>query len=197
MSDLATLTRPALAPAMKLPREAVCILPDDCALNDTIDELLRCGFARCEVGVLARRQDATTNLGLSVPLEALMDDPAVQRGSWICPEALQDADIGLMGGFSLVPMFGSVWAAAAMGSSIVATTALAAGTGGIGLAAGGAVAWWLHHRYARHVHHQREPGGLLLWVRTPTTELEERAAAIMAAHGGTHVHLHGEDDDAP
>ena len=157
MSDLATLSQPppthapGFVPGGPLPREAVCILPDDCTLNDTIDELLRSGFARCEIGLLARSEDAANNLGLSVPLETLMDDPAAQRTDWLCPEALQDADIGLMSGFSLVPMFGTIWAATMAGSSIVATTVLAAGTGGLGLAAGGAVAWWLHHRYANHV----------------------------------------------
>lgn len=200
MSDLARIPLPATVPptvrrGSPLPREAVCILPDDCALNDTIDELLLAGFARCEVGLLARTEDAANNLGLSVPLETLMDDPAAPRTDWLCPAALQDADIGLMSGFSLIPMFGTIWAATIAGSSIVATTALAAGTGGLGLAAGGAVAWWLHHRYADHVRHQRQAGGLLLWVRTPTAELEGKAVAVMAAHGGRHVHLHGETDE--
>lgn len=179
-----------------LPREAVGIFPDDSTLTDAIDELLLSGFARCQLGLLARTDGAGSNLGMLVPVEALMDAPDAPRASWHCPEALGDAEGGIMSGFTIIPMFGAAWAAAISGTTLIATTALTLGTGGLGLAAGGALAWYLHHRHAEHLRRQVKAGGLLLWVRTATPVLEETATAILTRHGATHIHVHGDREEA-
>jgi len=178
-----------------LPREAVGIFPDDSALTDAIDELLLSGFARCQLGLLARMDGAGSNLSVLLPVEALMDMPDAPRASWHCPEAMGDAEGGIMSGFTIIPMFGAAWAAAISGTTLVATTALTLGTGGLGLAAGGALAWWLHHREAEHLRAQVQSGGLLLWVRTTTPALEATAAKILIRHGATHVHVHGKAEE--
>lgn len=175
-----------------LPREAVGIFPDDLALTDAIDELLVNGFARCQLGLLARTDGSGANLSVLVPVEALMDAPDAPRESWYCSEARGDAEGGIMSGLTIIPMFGTAWAAAISGTTLAATTALTLGTGGLGLAAGGALAWYLHHRHAEHLRQQVVAGGLLLWVRTATPALETRATEILSRHGATHVHVHGE-----
>ena len=177
-------------------REAVGIFPEDSALTDAIDELLLSGFARCQLGLLARTDDAGSNLGVLVPVEALMDSPDAPRASWHCPEAMGDAEGGIMSGFTIIPMFGAAWAAAVSSTTLVATTALTIGTGGLGLAVGGALAWYLHHRHAEHLRQQVEAGGLLLWVRTTTPALEKAAIEILTRRGATHVHVHGEAEEA-
>ena len=193
-----TLTAPTIpvvsAIPGTLPREAVGIFPDDSALTDAIDELLLSGFTRCQLGLLARTDGNGSNLGVLVPVEALMDAPGAPRESWLCPEAMGDAEGSIMSGFTIIPMFGAAWAAAVSGTTLVAAAALTAGTGGLGLAAGGALAWWLHHHHAEHLREQVTAGGLLLWVRTPDQADETRAAAILTRHGATHVHVHGEPD---
>jgi len=202
MQDI-TIAEPATAiPTVSalagvLPREAVGIFPDDSALTDAIDELLLEGFARCQLGLLAWTDGSSTNLGVIVPVEALMDDPDVSRESWFCPEAQGNAEGGIVSGFTIIPMFGTAWAAAVAGATLAATTALTLGTGGLGLAAGGTLAWWLHHRHAEHLRRQVQAGGLLLWVRTATPELERRAMEILVRHGATHVHVHGEAEAKP
>ena len=95
-----------------LPREAVGIFPDDLSLTDAIDELLLGGFARCQLGLLARTDGAGSNLGVLVPVEALMDAPDAPRESWLCPEAMGNAEGGIMSGLTIIPMFGAAWAAA-------------------------------------------------------------------------------------
>ena len=77
------------------------------------------------------------------------------------------------------------------GTTLVATTALTFGTGGLGLAIGGALVWYLHHQHAEQLRRQVEAGGLLLWVRTATPALETAATDILTRNGATHVHVHG------
>ena len=175
-----------------LPREAVGIFPDDLALTDAIDDLLVSGFGRCQLGLLARADGSGANLSVLVPVEALMDAPDAPRESWYCPEARGDAEGGIMSGLTIIPMFGTAWAAAISGATLAATTVLTLGTGGLGLAAGGTLAWYLHHRHAEHLRQQVAVGGLLLWVRTSTPALEARATEILSRHGASHVHVHGE-----
>jgi hypothetical protein len=85
-------------------------------------------------------------------------------------------------------------------TAVIFAAALGWETGGLVLAAavGGAIAgvlgWLLSRRFEnRRVSYLREQldrGGIVLWVRTRTVELEERASAILKEFGAKDVHVH-------
>ena len=71
--------------------------------------------------------------------------------------------------------------------------------GGLGGTAAGAVlAKIMGDRYKDHFEKQIDAGGLLLWVRTPTQDLEKRAIDLLKKSGGKNVQAYSiEASDEP
>jgi hypothetical protein len=150
-------------------REAVGIFHSEQELQDAIDDLLTHGFARCELSL--RGAGEATAAGRT-------------------PEALGNAEGSLIGGFAILPAFGAAWAAGATGAGMLAIGGLTVVSGGAGAAVGAALAALLARHHAANLTGQLAEGGLLLWVRTRSPELEQRALGILACHAGTLVHSH-------
>lgn len=167
-------------------REAVGIFRSEPELQGAIDDLLTHGFARCELSL--RGAAAATTAGRTP--EALADDPAAPRTDHFCTEALGNAEGSLIGGFAILPAFGAAWAAGAAGAGMLAIGGLTVVSGGAGAVVGAALAALLARHHAANLAGQLAEGGLLLWVRTRSPELEQRALGILARHAGTHVHSH-------
>ena len=167
-------------------REAVGIFDTYEALQDAVDALLLSGFARCELSLPA----AQTGPQADEPAAALADDPAARRTDHFCTEALGDAEGSLISGFTVVPAMGTAWIGAAAGASLLATAGFAVATAGTGALIGAALAALLARRRRLGFDEQAEHGGLLLWVRTRTPELEECALDILRRHAAHHVHAH-------
>ena len=172
-------------------REAVGIFhrPED--LQAAIDELLSSGFHRAELSLLASEQAVEEKLGHRYEkVSALADDPTVPRTAYVSTEAIGDAEGGVIGGLVYV---GAVVAAGAIVASggtlaaVIAATALAGGAGGL---IGTILAKWIGDHHAHHLQEQIDRGGLLLWVRTRTVELENRAVEILKKHSGDDIHVH-------
>ena len=180
----ATLAEPGFSSAPV--REAVGIFDGDADLLAAIDELLMSGFARCELSLLGTGGTATA--GRSA--EALADDPAAPRTDHFCVEALGNAEGSLIGGLAIVPAFGAAWAGAAAGAGALAVGGFVVVGGGVGALLGAALAALLARHHSGHLAAQVEDGGLLLWVRTRSPELEQRALDILARHAAHHVHAH-------
>ena len=49
---------------------------------------------------------------------------------------------------------------------------------------------FMDDRHAKYLQEQLDHGGLLLWVRTRNSALEETAKRILAKHSGRDVHAH-------
>lgn len=169
-----------------LVREAVGIFRNQADLQAAIDGLTTSGFGRCELSLLGST-DASADHRLP---EDLADDPATPRTDYFCTESLGDAEGSLIGGFAVVPAMGGAWAAAAAGAGMAATAGLVVVTGGIGAMVGAALAALLARHHAKNIAGQVADGGLLLWVRTRSPELETRALDIMSKNAADHVHSH-------
>lgn len=171
--------------------EAVGVFPNKTALEAAINDLLVEGFNRRELSLLASEVAAGTELGLvrKPPVE-LADDPKARRTDYFCPEALGGAEGALIGGFTYVPAAGALWVASAVGGTTIVAAVATVATGGAGLLVGAGLAYWLARRHSRHLQEQLSQGGLLLWVRTRTPELEAKAVEILNKHGAHDVHVH-------
>jgi len=167
-------------------REAVGIFASQQDLQAAIDDLLTSGFARCELSLRGAETDATAG---RTP-EALADDPATPRTDHFCTEALGDAEGSLIGGFAVLPALGAAWAGAAAGAGFLAIGGLTVVSGGAGAVVGAALAAMLARHHAAGLTGQVNEGGLLMWVRTRSPELEARALRILSSHAATHVHSH-------
>ena len=171
--------------------EAVGIFHRNEDLQGAIDELLNSGFHRSELGLLASEAAVQEKLGDQFKtVSVLADDPAVPRSAYVSPEAIGDAQGGLIGALVYVGAAATAGAVVASGgtlAAIITAVVLAGGTGGL---LGSVLAKWLGGHHASYLQDQIDRGGLLLWVRTRHATDEQRAVEILKRHSGSEVHVH-------
>lgn len=177
-------------------REAVGVFSNTNDLQEAIDELLSSGFHRAELSLLA--DEVAVNEKLKdryASAVAIADDAAVPRTAYVSPEALSDAQGGIVGGLMYAGAVVAGGAVIISGGPIV--TALVAATliGSAGGIVGALLAKWLGDIHANYLQAQIGHGGLLLWVRTRDAEAEKRAADILKRHSSSDVHVHGVPSD--
>jgi hypothetical protein len=171
-------------------REAVGIFHRNEDLQGAIDELLSSGFHRSELGLLASETTMQDKFGPRYNVTALADHPEVPRSAYVSPEAIGDAQGGIIGALVYVGAAAAAIAVVASGGTlfaIVTAAVLAGGTGGL---LGSVLAKWLGDHHANYLQEQIDRGGLLLWVRTRHAEDERRAVEILKRHSGHKVHVH-------
>jgi hypothetical protein len=160
-------------------------------LQRAIDELLSFGFHRSELSLLASEVTVQEKLGHRYKsVNALADDPEVPRSAYVSPEAIGDAQGGLIGALAYVGAAAAVGAVVASGgtmAAIITAVVLAGGSGGL---LGSLLAKWLGNHHAEYLQEQLDRGGLLLWVRTRDSAREQRAVEILKRHFGAEVHVH-------
>jgi hypothetical protein len=171
--------------------EAVGIFHRNEDLQGAIDELLSSGFHRSELGLLASETAVREKLGDQFKsISALADDPAVPRAAYVSPEAIGEAQGGLIGALVYVGAAAAAGVLVASGgtlAAIIIAVVLAGGTGGL---LGSVMAKWLGNHHATYLQDQLDRGGLLLWVRTRHAADEQRAVEILKRHSGGEVHVH-------
>jgi hypothetical protein len=172
-------------------REAVGVFLSADDLQAAIDELLNSGFHRAELSLLAGEDAVNEKLGgRFTNTRALEDDPAVPRSAYVSPEAIGDAQGGIVGALLYA---GATFAAGAVvlsGGTIAAALVAATLVGGAGGILGALLATWLGDHHGRYLQTQIDHGGLLLWVRTRDPQAEERALNILRRHSSQDVHVH-------
>jgi hypothetical protein len=172
-------------------REAVGVFHRAEDLQAAIDELLQSGFHRAELSLLASEQAVDRKLAHRYrKIGSLEDDPVIPRAAYVSPEAIGDAEGGLIGILMYVGAVAAAGAIVASGGTLTAAIVGAALSGGAGGLIGSFLAGWLGEEHGRHLQEQVDRGGLLLWVRTWDGADETRAKRILARHGGDHVHVH-------
>ena len=160
-------------------------------LQAAIDELLRSGFHRAELSLLASEDAVDQKLGHRYrKVSSLADDPIIPRAAYVSPEAIGGAEGGLIGVLMYVGAVAAAGAIVASGGTLTAAILGAALTGGAGGLIGSLLARWVGEDHARHLQGQVDRGGLLLWVRTWDAGDEERAMRILKSHSGDQVHVH-------
>jgi hypothetical protein len=172
-------------------REAVgiCTSADD--LQAAIDELLNSGFHRAELSLLAGQDAVNEELGSRFAnVRAVADDPVVSRTAYVSPEAIGDAQGGIVGGLVYAGATVAAGAVVVSGGTIVAAIVAATLVGGAGGLVGALLAKWLGDNHAHYLQTQVDRGGLLLWVRTRTANAEERAVNVLKKHSSRDVHVH-------
>lgn len=172
-------------------REAVGYFWDAQTLETAIDDLLRSGFDRAELSLLAAERTIEGKLGHKYEkVQELEDDAAVPRRHYVSTESIGDAEGGLVGGLLYVGAIAAAGGIVATGGTLAAALAGAAVAGGAGGFIGSVLARMIGERHADHVQKQLEHGGLLLWVRTRDDAHEQRAVDILKKHSGQDVHVH-------
>lgn len=172
-------------------REAVGVFTTASDLQAAIDELLSSGFHRAELSLLAGKDAVDEKLGGGFAgARALEDDGAVPRSAYVSPEAIGDAQGGIVGALTYAGATVAAGAVVLSGGPVIAAlvaATLAGGAGGIG---GVLLAKWLGDHHGRYLQAQIDHGGLLLWVRTRDAKAEERALRILRKHSSRDAHVH-------
>jgi len=172
-------------------REAVGIFSNEDDLQAAIDELLSSGFHRAELSLLAGQDVVNEKLrGRYTNATVIADDVTVPRTAYVSPEAIGEAQGGVVGLLAYAGATIAAGAIAVSGGTILAAilgATLAGGTGGM---VGSFLAKWLGDTHAQYLQSQIDRGGLLLWVRTRSGAAEERAVNILRSHSSRDVHVH-------
>jgi len=171
-------------------REAVGVFTTANDLQEAIDELQSCGFHRAELSVLANEEAVRKKLGGSLAIPAIEDNTVAPRATYVSPEAIGDAQGGMVGGLVYAGATLAAGAIIVSGGTIVAAIVAATLVGGAGGIIGTLLASWLGHDHAHYLQTQIDHGGLLLWVRTRDTNAEERATDILKRHSARDAHVH-------
>lgn len=172
-------------------RESVGVFTSASDLHGAIDELLSSGFHRAELSLLAGEDAVNEKLGGGFSdARALEDDPAVPRSAYVSPEAIGDAQGGIVGALAYAGATVAAGTVLLSGGTIVAALVAATFVGGTGGVAGALLAKLLGDHHGHYLQTQIDHGGLLLWVRTRDAEAEERAMRILRRHSSRDAHVH-------
>jgi hypothetical protein len=167
------------------------VFHDRDSFEDAVDDLLSAGFDRSELSLLASEQAVEQKLGHAYEkVQDLEDDAGVPRAAFVGNHSLAEARTGIIGGLAYIGAMVATGAVVASGGSVAAVIAAAAIAGGGGGLLGGWAARFLGRDRAKHLQHQLDHGGLLLWVRVRDEAHERRALEILKRCGAEDVHVH-------
>ena len=179
-------------------REAVAFFHDVETLEEAIDELLRSGFDRAELSLVAGAETVTDELGhMYEKVADAEDDASIPRAAFVSSHSFSEAEGALVSTLFYVGAVAAAGAIVASGGAIVAALVGGAMAGGAGGLVGGALASWLDEHHAQYLQEQLDRGGLLLWVRVWDKARELKAVHILSGHSAHDVHVHGMPDPAP
>ncbi len=172
----------------QLSTEAVAVFHDVADLDAAVEELRAAGFRKSDISLLASGETVERKLGHRYErVEELEDDPNVPRRAYQTRKSLGETEDILVGSLTYLP---AVLAAGTVVASagVVAAAVTGAALGGALIAT--ALGHWMDRSHAEWLQEQLDRGGLLLWVRTPTPEAEQKALGILTKHSTHDVHLH-------
>ena len=172
-------------------REAVGVFGSANDLQAAIDELLSSSFHRADLSLLANEEAVNEKLGGGFAnVRAVEGNPVVPRKAYVSPEAIGDAQGGIVGGLVYAGATVAAGEVVISGGTIAAAIVAATFVGGAGAIVGALLTKWLGDNFAQYLQTQVDHGGLLLWVRTRDTKAEERATEILKRHSSRDVHVH-------
>ena len=173
--------------------EAVAVFDEVEKLEAAIDDLRMAGVPRDDISLPGSEESLRERLGERFRrTEDPEDDPDAPRTAHVSRESLGAAEGALIG----APMYVfAVGAAAAVG--VLAPAAGIAGAilaatlgGGVGHAAGAALATAVGDEHAEWLQEQIARGGLLPWVRLSKVDEHETVLEILRLNSGRDVHVH-------
>jgi hypothetical protein len=172
-------------------REAVAVFTTVDDLQTAVDELLISGFHRADLSLLAGEDALNEKLGRDFAnIRDFEDNTAAPRSAYISPEAIGDAQGGIVAALMYAGATAAAGAMFVSGGTILGALLVATVVGGGGGIVGALLAKWLGDQHGRYLQAQIDHGGLLLWVRTKDTEAQVRALDILRRHSSRDVHIH-------
>ncbi|MEM5492049.1 hypothetical protein [Hoeflea sp. AS16] len=178
-------------PAYSNTTEAVGIFHNAKDLQAAVDDLLTQGFNRMDLSILASETAIEDKLREAyVPARELEDRVEVPTTAFVSTESVGDAMGAVIGVLVYVPAMIGAAAVVASGGALAAAVTAALIAGGVGGSLGSVMAGMIGKHHSEEIEKHLQAGGLLLWVRTPDENHEQRALAILAGHNAEGVHLH-------
>jgi hypothetical protein len=164
-------------------QEAVGVFFEADHLKATIEDLIKAGFDRSEVGLLASEHTVRQDLGdFYTKTNEFADSPNAPCTAFVADRADDDTIHALVGGlffYGATVAAGAVVASAAiLGGAVVAA---AAGVAAVG-AAGSVMGLLIHQSDSDFLDEQVDEGHLLLFVRTTDAERGATAIRILSEH---------------
>jgi len=172
-------------------REVVGVFDNLQKMQSAIDDLLTDGFDQTTISVLAPQTVVREAFGdESLSAQGLGANPRAPHGTYIDPEARNEAKAGLIGALFYIGAVGGAGMALAAGGALGAAVAAALVLGGGGGLIGATLAQLVGSAEATWVKAQMEHGGMLLWARAWDDAMERAAIDVMQRNGGHDVHAH-------
>jgi hypothetical protein len=172
-------------------REAVGVFHDAESFQNAVEDLLKAGFDRSELSLLAGARAIEQKLGHAYQkIQELEDDPTVPRAAYVGNHSLAIGRTGIIGGLAYIGAVVGAGAVVASGGTLAAVITAAAIAGGGGGLLGGWAAGFLGRDQAQALQQQLDHGGLLLWVHVRDAAHAERATEILTSNGAEDVHVH-------
>ncbi|MBM3563349.1 MAG: hypothetical protein FJX48_09430 [Alphaproteobacteria bacterium] len=172
-------------------REVVGVFSDGYALECAVNELLNSGFDLGDISLLAGEKAVVSKLGHRYEkVEDVEDDDKAPRVAYVPRESRATKKGALVG--ALVYVGAAAAAGAVLASGGALAMLLVSGIVGaeVGGLIGAVLGEFMDERHAKYLQEQLDHGGLLLWVRTRNSSLEETAKRIITQHSGRDVHAH-------
>ena len=175
----------------KLCNEAGGVLHHCDNLQAAVDELMNNGFDRADISMLAGEEVIERKLGhVYEKVSELEDEPNVPRIAFVERDSVTEGKASAIGTLGYVGAVAAVGAVVASGGALAWVLLAGAAGGGGGAALGSLLARAMGRGRAKDTEAQINKGGLLLWVRTCSTDRERRATEILKKHGADDVHVH-------
>ncbi len=170
-------------------REIVGIFSDAKAFEHAIADLLKSGFGKQHVSLLASEKAVVKQLGhLYEKVEDIEDTPWLPRAAYIPSKTRKMTEGVLFGALVLLGTLAGTGAAILAGGPLslaIVSGAFGAEAGGL---IGGALGESIEQHHAEYLEEQLKYGGLLLWVRIGSDDQERLAREILSRHSGRDVH---------
>jgi hypothetical protein len=161
-------------------------------LEEAIDDLLKSGFDRAEISLLASENAIRKKMNHRYrPVSEMVDDPSIPRAAYVSTAAIGDAEGALIGTLTYVGATVAAGAVLVSGGALAAAIIAAALSGGAGSLIGAVLARFVSRHHAEYLHDQIENGGLVLWVRAWNRSDQARAKEVLRSNGAENVHAHG------
>jgi hypothetical protein len=171
-------------------REAVAAFNDPEALKAAVSDLQSHGFDRADISFLAREGFEGHIAQDYAEMRQAEDDPAAKRDPVIDETDIrQRRTLDISTAATLAAFAAAGFTVATGGATALAAglaVAAAGGVGGLGALLGKAYG----QGQQTFLQEQLDRGGVLLWVRTPDAEAEQRALDILRRHSAHDVHVH-------
>lgn len=171
-------------------REVVGIFDNHIRMEETIADLENSGIGRHLISVLGSEAAIKKQFGKNNPASDLLKDhPQAPRSPDIKQEELSVAQGAIISSGILTGVVAAIIAAGAITlPGALVTTIMIGGVGGG--AVGAILAKLLGDKYASYFQQQIDQGGILLWVTSPDTDIENKALAVLKEHNARDIHVH-------